>query len=56
MKRRFWEHLIRDERGFINHVKYIHDNPVKHDLVSSPKDRQYSSFHRYAKKGICDRN
>jgi len=55
-QRRFWEHLIRDERDFINHVEYIHYNPVKHGLVSSPKNWQYSSFHRYVKKGICDRN
>ncbi len=23
-QRRFWEHLIRDEQDFINHVDYIH--------------------------------
>ena len=34
-QRRFWEHLIRDERDFSNHVEYIHYNPVKHGLVKS---------------------
>ena len=24
-QRRFWEHLIRDEQDFINHVDYIHE-------------------------------
>jgi putative transposase len=51
-QRRFWEHLVRDEQDFINHVDYIHYNPVKHGLVSSPKDWQYSSFHRYIKRDI----
>ncbi len=55
-QRRFWEHLIRDEQDFINHVNYIHYNPVKHGLVSSSKDWQYSSFHRYLKRGVYERN
>ena len=53
-QRRFWEHLIRDEQDFINHVDYIHYNPVHHGLVLSPKDWQYSSFHRYVQRGVYD--
>lgn len=29
-QRRYWEHLIRDERDFIAHMDYVHINPVKH--------------------------
>lgn len=29
-QRRFWEHRIRGERDFEQHVNYIHYNPVKH--------------------------
>ena len=50
-QRRFWEHVISDERDFENHVNYIHYNPVKHGLVSSVKDWPHSSFHRYVKQG-----
>ncbi|RZB33575.1 MAG: putative transposase [Desulfobacteraceae bacterium Eth-SRB2] len=50
-QRRFWEHLIRDEKDFTNHVDYIHYNPVKHGLVKTPKDWEYSSFHRYVREG-----
>ena len=50
-QRRFWEHLIRDERDFTSHVDYIHYNPVRHGLVDAPKDWQYSSFHRYVRDG-----
>ncbi len=51
-QRRFWEHMIQNEKDFQNHVDYIHYNPVKHGLAKSPKDWPYSSFHRYVKDGI----
>jgi len=51
-QRRFWEHQIRDERDFTQHVEYIHYNPVKHGLVKAPKDWPYSSFHRAVRRGI----
>jgi putative transposase len=54
-QRRFWEHQIRDERDLIQHVEYIHYNPVKHGLVKAPVDWEYSSFHRYVRKGVYDR-
>jgi putative transposase len=49
---RYWEHTIKDERDFENHVNYIHYNPVKHNLVKQVRDWQYSSFHTYVKNGI----
>jgi putative transposase len=51
-QRRFWEHLIRDERDLSNHVEYIHYNPVKHGLVKFPAEWQYSSFMKYVQDGI----
>ena len=53
-QRRFWEHLIRDERDFNHHIDYIHFNPVKHGLVKAPKDWRYSSFYRYVQAGWYD--
>jgi putative transposase len=53
-QRRFWEHQIRDKRDLIQHVEYIHYNPVKHGLVEAPRDWGYSSFHRYVRQGIYD--
>jgi putative transposase len=36
----------------MQHVDYyIHYNPVKHGLVTAPKDWIYSSFHRYVRDG-----
>jgi putative transposase len=47
-QRRFWEHTIRDERDFYNHIEYIHHNPVKHGYVSNSQDWPYSSIHQFA--------
>ncbi|MEQ1530420.1 MAG: transposase [Methylococcales bacterium] len=51
-QRRFWEHVVRDQQDFNNHVDYIHWNPVKHGHVERACDWPYSSFHRYVKQGI----
>lgn len=55
-QRRYWEHLIRDERDFERHVDYIHWNPVKHGWVERVVDWPYSSFHRYVRRGIVPSN
>ncbi|MEZ6047814.1 MAG: transposase [Planctomycetaceae bacterium] len=44
---RFWEHTIHYEEELENHLNYIHYNPVKHGLVNSPHEWEWSSFHRY---------
>ena len=53
-QRRFWEHAIRDQDDFNLHLDYIHYNPVKHGLVSNPKDWQWSSFLRYVRIGTYE--
>ncbi|MDP3332318.1 MAG: hypothetical protein Q8Q40_16500 [Methylococcaceae bacterium] len=37
-QRRFWAHLITDERDFNQHIDYIHWNPVKHGWVKQVAD------------------
>jgi putative transposase len=48
---RFWEHTVRDESDFKRCVDYIHWNPVKHELVTAPKDYPWSSFHEFVRLG-----
>jgi putative transposase len=55
-QRRFWEHLIRDERDLARHVDYIHYNPVKHGLVAKPTDWPWSSIHRYVRMKVITRD
>ncbi len=40
-QRRFWEHQIRDEADYVAHVKYIHNNPIKHGHVTNVSDWPY---------------
>jgi len=50
-QRRFWEHVIRNEDDWRNHVDYVHYNPVKHRYVKRPSDWRWSSFERASRRG-----
>ena len=51
-QRRLWEHLIRDDQDYENHVNYIHYNPVKHGYVERAVDWSYSTIHAYISDGV----
>jgi len=53
---RYWEHLLRDELDFEQHINYVHYNPVKHGYVSKPIDWEYSSFYKYVEENIISSN
>ena len=55
-QRRFWEHLIRDETDYRQHMDYIHWDPVKHGWVRCVKEWPHSSFHRYVIAGVYAEN
>ena len=55
-QRRYWEHLIRDERDYRAHMDYVHINPVKHGLVKAVADWPYSTFRRLVAEGIYPEN
>jgi len=46
---------LRDEQDFQEPIDYIHYNLVKHGLVKSASDWQYSSIHQYIKLNILDK-
>lgn len=46
-QRRFWEHVITDTGDLVEHIAYVHANPVKHRLVAEIDDWPYSSWHRW---------
>jgi putative transposase len=50
-QRRFWEHAIRDEEDWRNHIDYVHYNPVKHGYARRPGDWAWSSFARAEQRG-----
>jgi len=51
-QKRFWDHVIRDDRDFENHLHYIHFNPVKHGYVQDPRNWQESSYVEWEKRGL----
>ncbi len=51
-QRRFWEHLVRDQNEFNRLCNYIHYNPVKHGLASSPVEWKHSTFGRFVQMGL----
>lgn len=51
-QRRFWEHLIRDERDFVLHCNYIHMNPVHHGHCETPHAWRFSSIHRFVAQDV----
>jgi putative transposase len=55
-QRRFWEHAIRDEEDWRNHLDYIHYNPVRHGLVARPGDWRWSSFARAVSRGWYEKS
>ena len=53
-QRRFWEHLVRDDRDLNRCLDYIHYNPVKHGYVKTPYDWKYSTFRHHVSRGYYD--
>jgi putative transposase len=53
-QRRGWEHTIRDEDDWKQHLDDIHDNPAKHGLVPAPRQWPYSTFAKYVRLGEYD--
>ena len=55
-QRRFWEHQIRNDQDYKQHVEYIHYNPVKHGLARAPIDWEFSSFSCFVNDGKYHRD
>jgi putative transposase len=50
-QKRFWDHVIRDEDDFQQHLDYVHYNPVRHKLAVKPEEYPHSSFGHWQQKG-----
>lgn len=55
-QRRYYDHIIRDEKDLCKHLDYIHYNPVKHGLTNKVIDWQYSSFKKFVERGNYESN
>jgi putative transposase len=55
-RKRYYDRNVRDEREFMEKLRYMHRNPVKAGLCEHPEDWQWSSFRHYAlqEKGVVE--
>lgn len=44
-QKKYYEHTIRNEKDYLEKVTYIHNNPIRHELVEEIKEWKYSSYH-----------
>lgn len=51
-QKRFWDHVIRDDKDLENHLHYMHFNPVKHGYVKEPCEWMNSSYLEWEKRGL----
>jgi putative transposase len=51
-QKRFWDHVIRDDRDFENHLHYTHYNPVKHGYAKDPREWKDNSYIEWEKRGL----
>jgi putative transposase len=50
-QKRFYDHVIRNENDFRQHMDYIHYNPVRHGYVRIARQWRWSSFHTWVARG-----
>ncbi len=43
----FWDTCIRSEQDYLNRLRYIFWNPVKHGLVANPENYPFSSYKEF---------
>jgi putative transposase len=55
-RKRYYDRNVRNEREFVDKLRYIHRNPVKAGLCKLPEDWRWSSFRHYAlrEKGVVE--
>jgi putative transposase len=51
-QKRFWDHIIRNDKDMETHLHYIHFNPIKHGLVLEPEQWKNSSFEEWERRGF----
>lgn len=55
-QKRFWDHVIRDDKDLENYLHYIHYNPIKHGYVSDPRAWKDSSYIEWEERGLYPRD
>jgi len=51
-QKRYYDRNVRDEREFVDKLRYLHRNPVKRGLVKQAADWKWSSFRHYTLREV----
>jgi hypothetical protein len=51
-QKRYYDRNVRDEREFMEKLRYLHRNPVKRGLVKQPAEWKWSSYRHYALREV----
>ena len=54
-QRRYYDHIIRNEKDLYKHIDYIHYNSMKHYQIV-PKDWKFSSFNKFVQSGFYEQD
>ncbi len=47
----FYDHIIRDQEDWNNHLDYIHLNAVRHRYTDKPESWRWSTYREWCKRG-----
>ena len=50
---RYYDRNLRDDKEFVEKLRYVHRNPVKRGLCARPEEWRWSSFRHYATGEDC---
>jgi putative transposase len=40
----YWDKCVRDEKSYLRMLRYVHENPVKHQVVEKAEDYPFCSY------------
>lgn len=43
----YWDTCIRSEKDYLNRLKYVFWNPVKHGLTNTPEEYEFSNYQEF---------
>jgi putative transposase len=50
----YWDTCIRDEKSYLTMLRYVHENPVKHQLIEKAEDYPFSSYQWFMRVSDSD--
>ena len=52
----YWDTCVRSEQDFINRLKYVYWNPIKHGIADRPDEYMHSNYSAFLKANFFNEN